>query len=83
VGKTKRGRGTKLMVVGDRSGLPLSDYATSTFPHKVTLFKEPPGIRAKYSGQILIRGSQVRILQGALSKWRFCRPTGKATDHLI
>ena len=38
--KTKRGKGTKLMVVGDRSGLPLSVYAASASPHEVTLIKD-------------------------------------------
>jgi transposase len=37
VGKTKRGKGTKLMAVADRSGLPLAIYTTSASPHEVTL----------------------------------------------
>jgi transposase len=37
VGKTKRGKGTKLMAVADRSGLPLAVYTTSASPHEVTL----------------------------------------------
>jgi len=37
VGKTERGKGTKLMAVADRDGLPLAVYAASASPHEVTL----------------------------------------------
>ena len=37
VGKTKRGKGTKLLAVADRSGLPLAVHTTSASPHEVTL----------------------------------------------
>ena len=37
VGKTKRGKGTKLMVIADTSGLPLAVHTTSASPHEVTL----------------------------------------------
>lgn len=37
VGKTKRGKGTKLMAVADGSGIPLAVHATSASPHEVTL----------------------------------------------
>jgi hypothetical protein len=37
VGKTKRGKGTKLMALADGSGLPLSVRAASASPHEVTL----------------------------------------------
>jgi transposase len=37
VGKTKRGKGSKLMVLADAHGLPLSVYTTSASPHEVTL----------------------------------------------
>ena len=40
VGKTKRGKGTKLIAVADRSGLPVAVHATSASPHEVTLVKE-------------------------------------------
>ena len=40
VGKTKRGKGTKLMAVVERSGLPISVYTTSASPHEVTLVEE-------------------------------------------
>ena len=45
VGKTKRGKGTKLMAVADRSGLPLAARATSASPHEVTLVGETLGSR--------------------------------------
>lgn len=37
VGKTKRGKGTKLMVITDATGLPLAVHTTSASPHEVTL----------------------------------------------
>ncbi len=37
VGKTKRGKGTKLMAVADGAGIPLAFHATSAAPHEVTL----------------------------------------------
>ena len=37
VGATKRGKGTKLMVVADFHGLPLAADAASARPHEVTL----------------------------------------------
>jgi transposase len=37
VGKTKRGKGTKLMVIADATGLPLALHTTSASPHEVTL----------------------------------------------
>src|SRR5687767_15827624 len=37
VGKTKRGKGTKLMAVADGAGFPLAVYATSASPHEVRL----------------------------------------------
>ncbi len=40
VGKTKRGKGTKLMALADGSGLPLAVYAASASPHEVTLVGE-------------------------------------------
>ena len=40
VGKTKRGKGTKIMVVGDASGLPVAAYVASASPHEVTLVEE-------------------------------------------
>ena len=43
MGKTKRGKGTKLMVVADRSGLPLAVHTARGRPHEVTLAKETFG----------------------------------------
>jgi transposase len=41
VGKTKRGKGTKLVVaLADASGLPISVCAASASPHEVTLVRE-------------------------------------------
>ena len=40
VGKTKRGKGTKLMVVADNASLPLAIHAASASPHEVTLVGE-------------------------------------------
>lgn len=37
MGATKRGKGTKLMAVADRFGLPLAVCAASATPHEVTL----------------------------------------------
>ena len=40
MGKTKRGKGTKLMAVADRAGFPLAVYTASASPHEVTLVGE-------------------------------------------
>lgn len=37
MGKTKRSKGTKLMVIEDASGLPLAVHTDSASPHEVTL----------------------------------------------
>src|SRR6478672_8722866 len=37
VGKTKRGKGTKLMAVADGAGFPVAIYAASASPHEVRL----------------------------------------------
>ncbi len=37
VGKTKRGKGTKLMVIADANGLPVAVHTASASPHEVTL----------------------------------------------
>jgi len=37
VGKTKRGKGTKIMAVADRNGLPVSICVESATPHEVKL----------------------------------------------
>ncbi len=43
MGKTKRGKGTKLMALADRSGLPVAVLTASASPHEVTLVKETLG----------------------------------------
>ena len=40
VGKTKRGKGTKIMAVADRSGLPIAMHVASASPHEVKLAEE-------------------------------------------
>jgi transposase len=40
VGKTKRGKGTKVMAVADGSSLPLSVCAASAAPHEVKLVEQ-------------------------------------------
>jgi IS5 family transposase len=37
VGPTKRGKGTKIIAVADRSGLPIALHIGSASPHEVTL----------------------------------------------
>ncbi len=37
MGATKRGKGTKLMAVADRHGLPVAVHTASAAPHEVTL----------------------------------------------
>jgi len=37
VGKTKRGKGTKVMAIADRAGLPIAARISSASPHEVTL----------------------------------------------
>jgi transposase len=40
VGKTKRGKGTKIMAVADGAGLPVAVCAESATPHEVTLVQQ-------------------------------------------
>jgi transposase len=40
VGKTKRGKGTKLMVIADAHGFPLAVHTDSATPHEVTLVEK-------------------------------------------
>ena len=37
MGKTKRGKGTKIMAIADRSGFPVALHLDSATPHEVTL----------------------------------------------
>ena len=40
VGKTKRGKGTKIMAVADAAGFPLALHVASASPHEVTLVED-------------------------------------------
>ena len=40
MGKTKRGRGTKIMAVADGAGLPLAVLIESATPHEATLVQD-------------------------------------------
>jgi transposase len=40
VGKTKRGKGTKLMAVADGAGVPIAVHAAPANPHEITLIEE-------------------------------------------
>ncbi len=40
MGKTKRGKGTKLMVIAEGSGLPVSVHPASASLHEITLVEE-------------------------------------------
>ena len=46
MGKSKRGKGTKLMALADASGVPLAVRAASASPHEVTLVEE--GLAASF-----------------------------------
>ncbi len=37
MGKTKRGKGTKIMAIADRAGLPVAVHVASASPHEVTI----------------------------------------------
>lgn len=45
MGKTKRGKGTKIMAVADRTGLPVAIHVGSAAPHEVTLVEAPLAAR--------------------------------------
>ncbi len=49
MGKTKRGKGTKLMALADASGLPLAVCAASASPHEVTLVEAT--LAASFAGE--------------------------------
>ena len=40
MGPTKRGKGTKIMVIADKSSLPVAVHVVSASPHEVTLVEE-------------------------------------------
>ena len=41
IGKTKVGKGSKVMLVVDGNGLPIGLYLDSTQPHEITLADQP------------------------------------------
>ena len=45
MGKTKRGKGSKIMAIADAGGLPVSLAVASASPHEVTLVEETLGRR--------------------------------------
>jgi hypothetical protein len=49
VGKTKSGKGTKIMAIADRQGLPVAVYVESATPHEVTLVRatQPSGLSGR------------------------------------
>ena len=55
VGKTKRGKGTKLMVIADASGFPLAVHTGSASPHEVTLVE-------KTLDEVVTRGRVERLV---------------------
>ncbi len=58
MGKTKRGKGTKLMALADACGLPLSVCTASASPHEVTLVGET--LRASFVEVISARREDAR-----------------------
>ncbi|CAF0692387.1 hypothetical protein MPNT_120001 [Candidatus Methylacidithermus pantelleriae] len=46
VGKTKRGKGSKVIAVADRTGLPLATSVGSASPHEITLVE--PILQARF-----------------------------------
>ena len=40
MGKTKRGKGTKIMAVAEGHGLPIAVFTESATPHEVTLVQQ-------------------------------------------
>jgi len=67
VGKTKRGKGSKLMLVTDGRGTPLADLLSSASPAEITLLERTlakvPVLRARRPGQA--RGRVGRVLADA------------------
>ena len=47
MGKTKRGKGCKIMAVADRAGLPVAIHVGSAAPHEVTLVR--PVLAARFT----------------------------------
>jgi hypothetical protein len=56
VGRTKRGKGTKWMVVVDGQGIPLANHLDSASPSKVTLLEKTLIILLCYAKVTVGRG---------------------------
>ena len=72
MGATKRGKGTKLMAMADRFGLPLAMCAASATPHEVTLVA--PTLDSRFVRELperLIgdRAYDADALDWALARW--------------
>lgn len=50
VGKTKRGKGTKIMAVADRSGLPVAIAVSRASPHEITLVE--PTLKTMFTAEL-------------------------------
>jgi hypothetical protein len=48
MGPTRRGKGSKIMAIGDRHGLPVPVHVASASPHEVTLFDATLAARFLY-----------------------------------
>lgn len=53
MGKTKRGKWTKIMVIADGAGLPLASRIASASPHEVTLAEET--LQARFIRDVPLR----------------------------
>src|SRR5262249_26166987 len=58
VGKTKRGKGTKIMAIADSHGLPVAVHVESATPHEVTLVEATVA-------QTLVRKRRERLVADA------------------
>jgi transposase len=64
-GKTKRGKGTKVMVLADRYGLPLAVHIESASPNEVTLVAECSQSEATLASRFIQAKPQRLIGDGA------------------
>lgn len=53
MGKTKRGKGSKIMAVADAAGLPVAVYVASASPHEVTLVEQT--LDAGFTNEVPVR----------------------------
>lgn len=58
MGPTKRGKGTKIMVVADGHGLPLAAWTTSASPHEVTLVEKTLDSRWLPEAPVIMMGDR-------------------------